>query len=86
MTVGEKLITILVSCGMFESQAKEVLELAKPVLNQDNYHITFNAPETDYPKTVYNLWFEMMKPVALKWIDENKPKAWFRPMFLPEQK
>lgn len=84
MTVEEKLEDILVSNGMFESQAKEVLELSKPKLIElaDGYDITFESPSRDYPDVIYSIWFAAMKPIALKWIDDNKPEAWFREMFL----
>lgn len=46
------------------------------------YVITWDAPATDYPSVMYALWFASIKPIALKWIDENKPQAWFREMFV----
>ena len=46
------------------------------------YHITWDSPASDYPDSLYNLWFITVKPIALKWIDDNIPQAWFRMMFL----
>lgn len=93
MTVKEKLIDMLVQHGLFESQAEEVLKLALPEIqkvtargaqeeDEDNYNITFNRPATEYPAVIYGLWFQIMKPITLKWIDENKPNAWCREMFV----
>lgn len=75
---------MLVSNGMFEEQAEQVMELAIPELNSviDNYNITFNSPSNEYPDVVHNVIFLAIKPIALKWIDENKPHAWFRDMFI----
>lgn len=84
MTVREKLESMLVANGMFENQAKEVIELSIPKLNElaDNYTITFESPSNQYPDMIYNLWYITIKPIALKWIDDNKPMAWFREMFV----
>ena len=84
MTVREKLESMLVANGMFENQAKEVIDLSIPKLNElaDDYTITFESPSNQYPDMIYNLWYITIKPIALKWIDDNKPMAWFREMFV----
>lgn len=83
MTTKEKLIQILIDNGLFESQAEEVMEIAIPELNSliENYSITWNRPSEEYPDVIYNILFNSMKPTVLKWIEENKPQAWFKPMF-----
>lgn len=87
MTVHEKLISMLVSQGMFEEQAKEVMELAKPKLIAlaDGYDIKFESPENNYPAIIYPIWFMTIRRVALEWIKTNKPQAWYRPMFEKEE-
>lgn len=88
MTTKEKLIKSLVNKGMSESQAKEVIELAIPEINKlsNDYSITWERPFEEYPEIMYHLWWMIIKPIALKWIDENKPMAWFREMFVtPKQ-
>lgn len=84
MTVRGKLESMLVANGMFENQAKEVIELSIPKLYElaDDYTITFESPSNQYPDMIYNLWYMTIKPIALKWIDDNKPMAWFRDMFV----
>jgi hypothetical protein len=84
MTTKEKLVDILVNKGMFEKQAKEVIELAIPVLDKmaDDYKITYDSDWTGYPSVLYSVWYVSIKPIALKWIDDNKPNAWFREMFI----
>lgn len=83
MTTYEKLHGMLVENGMFESQATEVMKLAIPELEEivDGYDITLNQPANEYPKIVYTLLFIAIKPIALKWIEDNVPMAWFKPMF-----
>lgn len=84
MTTKEKLISMLVERGMFESQAKEVVESSITQINfmTPSYRITWDSRCEDYPDSMYDVWFFIMKPIALNWINENKPNAWFKPMFV----
>lgn len=84
MTVREKLQNMLVNKGMFESQANEVMNIAEPELNKlvNDYKITFDRPADEYPSEIYTILFMALRPIALKWIEENIPMAWYKPMFL----
>ncbi len=46
------------------------------------YIITWDAPHQEYDDGVYKQWFASSRPVALEWIDKNKPQAWFRQLFV----
>ncbi|MFZ1787194.1 MAG: hypothetical protein WAT92_02745 [Saprospiraceae bacterium] len=83
MTVKNKLSNMLVEYGMFDSQAEKVMEKAMPELNSlvEDYSISFNRPSDEYPKPIYDVLFLAIKPIALKWIEENIPMAWYKPMF-----
>jgi hypothetical protein len=83
VTIKDKLISMLIANGMFESQAKEVMQIAIPQLNEivEDYSINFEDCENTYPKVIYNVLFSSIKPIAFKWIEKNKPKAWYKPMF-----
>ena len=61
MTVSEKIISMLVSNGMFESQAKEVMKLAITKLKNsiEDYTITFNSPSDQYPNIVYSILYRL---------------------------
>ncbi len=98
MTTKQRLIGNLIDCGMSQSQAEQIIELAIPVLDkqaheingfhgvtfepENPYHINWDSPSFHYPDGLYAAWFMSIKPIALKWIDENKPQAWFRDMFV----
>ena len=84
MTVREKSQGMLVNKGMFETQAKEVMDIAEPELNKlvNDYKITFDRPADEYPSVIYTILFMAIRPIALKWIEENIPMAWYKPMFL----
>ena len=82
ITTREKLEQMCYEKGMFESQAKTVVDLAIPEIdNLDNYKITWDRPASEYPEPLYIIMFLTVKKVAYKWIEENFPLAWFKPMF-----
>jgi hypothetical protein len=85
MTIREKLELMLVKNGMFESQAKEVMDIAISELIKSvdvtYYEINFNRNSNEYPEVLYSVLYMSIKPIALKWIEDNKPMAWFKPMF-----
>ncbi len=92
VTVESKFINMLIGNGMSECQAKSVMEIAKPHINGimsdyninsilSGYNITWNTPSSDYPNVIYNVLYNEIKPIALKWINDNVPHAWFKPMF-----
>lgn len=84
MTIEEKLVEILVSNGMFDTQAKEVLRNVKADKVNKPMRQRWNDALEDYPEILVNALWINTKQHALKWIDENAPQAWFRPMFTDE--
>lgn len=84
MTTREKLKKVLTDNGMFPEQAEEVLARAIPEIEKltPNYQITWDSPAEEYPNAVYVTMWLTLKPIALAWIDEKLPRAWFRPMFV----
>ena len=78
-TTREKLEAALVKSGLFESQAKEVMDGV--VIKLKDNHISWDRPASEYPDGVYMALFIQMKPIVLEWINANKPEAWFKPMF-----
>ncbi len=83
MTTKERLKKMLTDKGMFDSQANAILREAIPKIESmtPNYRITWDRPASEYPDVVYNVMWRPLCEAALKWIDENMPEAWFRPMF-----
>jgi hypothetical protein len=84
MTTRGKLESMLVKNGMFESQAKKVMDIAIPELRElfSGNNITFDRPSNEYPAVLYSILFIAIKPIALKWIEENIPQAWCKPIFM----
>jgi len=83
-TVKQKLEYILYKHGLFEQQARKIVDLAIPKINElsDDYQIEWDSDEDVYQEDMYNFLFSLIKPEALKWIDENVPKAWYRENFI----
>jgi hypothetical protein len=72
MTVRDKLESMLIEYGMSELQANQVMDIAIPKLNNfvEDYKITFDRPSNEYPVAFYSILFKVIKPIALKWIEE----------------
>lgn len=84
MTTKQKLISMLVANGMFESQAEKVMEIAikeLKTIDEDYKKISWDRTSEEYPDKLYSFWFGAIKPIAYKWIEENLPQAWFKEMF-----
>jgi hypothetical protein len=83
MNTREKFEEMLTYNGMFPSQAKQVMDEAIPVIDNmiSDYKFSWDRPCEEYPAIIYNVVYLTVKEVALKWINENIPLAWFKPMF-----
>lgn len=83
MSTKDRLIRMCFECGMFENDAKQVVESAIPDIDAlvSDYQITWDQPADGYPNQLYAIWFITVKEHAIKWIDKNCPQAWFREVF-----
>jgi len=72
------LIKELVLNGMFADQARDIVDRCKPIEYMDG---RWNHSFIDYPDLIRTLLWIAVKPIALEYIDEKCPQAWFRPMF-----
>lgn len=74
----------LFECGMFEDQAKAVMDSIEQKADADPQNTMYRRWSQDasgYPPTMPGVLYLTVKSDALKWIDANCPQAWFRPMF-----
>jgi hypothetical protein len=83
MTLRIQLEQLITSMGVSEKDAEEIVQLA---IIQDNnsaeLDVKFDDDKADYPTSVLRAIYFSFKPYIIKWIDSNKPQAWYRPMFL----
>lgn len=80
MTTKDKVIEYLTDKGMSSDEAEEVFKRAVPELERSG-RITWHRPADEYPDVVYITLFVALRRIALIYIDETCPLAWFRPMF-----
>lgn len=81
MTFEQNMKMLLEQSGMFPEQAQEVIELSKT----DNINESMKGRWSDdvegYPPMMVKVLWMSTKTIALQWIDENLPEAWYRSMF-----
>ena len=81
MTFEEKIKGLLVSNGMFDYMADEVMERIKADEAHQSMQGRWKDDVDGYPTQLFSVVWEIAKHHALEYIDENLPLAWFRPMF-----
>lgn len=90
MTFYEYFKEMLGKKGMFPKQAEEVMQrvLAESAKGEDyvlqEMGHRWGHQIDDYPSVLIPMIMLSIDNVALEYIKENCPEAWFRPMFDPE--
>lgn len=71
------------TCGMFPKSIQEIVEqfpkhkLMEPLRDQLNKNIE------GLPKAIVGMFIMQVNKIALEYVDEHIPEAWYRPMLLP---
>jgi hypothetical protein len=83
MNFAEKMIELMVANGMFESQAKEVMQ---GIMKDHDFGGGSMVNRWDdnidgYSDVMVHVIWTSVKDEALEWIELNAPQAWFKPMF-----
>lgn len=87
MTTREKFESMIFNNGVFENQAKAMMDFAIPKIDaqmqeQKTQTLTWDRPCSEYPSAIYATVFMIfVRPLVVEWIDKNLPQAWYRPMF-----
>ena len=88
MTTRQKFETMLTELAVPETDAAKIMDIAIPVIDStfDNYNITWDSPCEDYTDGLYSiLFYSNVKPIALAWVEEHKPQAWFKPALMTKE-
>ena len=86
MTTREKFEKVLSDQGMWPEQAKDVMDIAIPVIDSRYDHkMAWGMTADGYPNKLYAALFFTIRPIALKYIDDNMPNAFFRDAFVGEE-
>lgn len=80
MTFKQKITGYLDSCGVSSKGISEIIEATKSLSD----FVKWDDNTTDYPDTVLRVIVVSVNRQAIIWIDENCPKAWYRPLFLDQ--
>lgn len=80
-TFEREIIDQLTSRMMPDDAAREVLEAVKLMESNASMDGKWNHDTSEYPSTILAVIWMNAKDEALKWIDKNKPKAFYRPLF-----
>jgi hypothetical protein len=81
-SIKEELRSRLLKCGMSEDQAYAVINKAERDLLMSDIVSRWHSCIDEYPQPITELAWHNLKSVALEWIEENKPLAWFKPVFM----
>nr|WP_229650533.1 hypothetical protein [Vibrio splendidus]MCC4883202.1 hypothetical protein [Vibrio splendidus] len=79
ITVREVMQQRLESNGMFDTQAIAVIKTAEAEMT--SMAGNWGKEADGYPKAVIVMTWLSVKAIALKWIEENAPQAWYKPAF-----
>jgi len=80
-----KLRTRLISNGLSDYQAGQILISFVEGESGNSMSSRLHDSAEDYPEGLFNVLWALCLPYALAYIDSNCPKAWFRPVFLPQE-
>ena len=78
MTIAETMKARLVNAGMFESDAATIMEDARSNEALEAMEQRWDDHTEGYPTSVLAATWCSVKELALAWIDEHCPKAWYR--------
>jgi hypothetical protein len=81
MTLEEFAIKHLTDNGMFDAQAKQVIESVKSAKENEAMQGRWNDDSEGYPSSMMGVLIYTVNNHAVEYIDKNCPKAWFRPIF-----
>jgi hypothetical protein len=71
----------LVNGGFFENQAEQVFEVVKNAKENESMAGRWDDNIDDYPEVMARVVLLTTRRLALEWIDENAPRAWFRQLW-----
>jgi hypothetical protein len=82
MTIREMMKKELIDSGMLCDDAEKVLQIAASSDAMKSMADRWNDSTEGYPPHLLPSVCMNLKEIALKWIDDNCPLAWYRPLFV----
>jgi len=84
VTFDQLVLSDLESNGMFADQAAAVLAQMKADPSNEPMEGRWQEDVAGYPPAMAKMSIFVARRAALAWIEENEPRAWFKPMFQTE--
>jgi hypothetical protein len=72
--------------GLFDYQADKALDFAEQHALHEALKGRWNEDVSSYPPAMVVIVWLSLKRSTLEWIDANAPEAWFRSVFVSENK
>jgi hypothetical protein len=88
MTIKEKLIQMGMEHGLFENSAKTIMDsvIQEDINGQNLMYVRWDDDYACYPEMLINTLWITFKRHALKWLNENQPRHWAKPVFEEQMK
>lgn len=83
MNIFDTLKKNLEDNGVLGTQADAIMAIAYNDESFSNLNGRWSDDADGYQPGFINILFGILRPIAYKWICENAPHAWFRPIFSP---
>ncbi len=85
MTFEQEMLRRLEENGMFEEDSLVVLGIVKDIFKDVFTLDRWNEDISGYPIGMTNTIWASVRNEAYKWLNENKPNAWFKLVFAPKE-
>lgn len=84
MTIEEKMKELLENHGMWADGLEHTLKAMKEDALLEDMRNRWNDSVDDYPQPLISVVWLNVRSIALKWVDENCPQAFYRPLLAGE--
>ena len=82
MTVEQFAVDYLNKNGMFENDAKTVVEFARTHELMEAMADSWQKPIEGYPEPMKIFLLISLRRIAVEWIEANQPEAWYKAVFV----
>ncbi len=78
MTIKQKAVDLLAAKRIPKNDAASIIDFAAPQITGCDWSATATGQNDLF---FLILMQEYVKPLALKWVEQNRPEAWYKSMF-----
>jgi hypothetical protein len=78
VTIRRKLEGLLIESGVKPADAREIVEIYANDRYGEAVAGRLDEDASGYPEMMFVICWSAVKKIAVEWIDQNKPGAWYR--------